>query len=174
MENNQVELSSSQLAEATELGLATHARWSDYKGHYPNKPDVHLRGKIGEVAVEQWAKNQGLAATSWFRDESRERDADLLIGDCRVEVKTWNGTGWKDWGRCVRPEQLSALERKADAILWCYITQSKETTVVTLAGWSKLADVKATPVTTTGPPGNRLTNHQLGQSELRDLSTLPV
>jgi hypothetical protein len=163
-----IRLTQSQLDDATELARATHAKWGARRGYYPNKFETHLKGKMGEVAVETWAVGLGRKVDSAFRDLTREREADIVIDGQRVEVKTWDFTGWQEWGRCVRPPQLPQLRAKADAVVWCYL----ENAVVTIVGWSTLKDIEQVEVTVTGPTYNRLENHQVPLDEVRDLGGL--
>ncbi|MGY1713084.1 hypothetical protein ACI78R_01365 [Geodermatophilus sp. SYSU D01106] len=169
-----IRLTPEQVEEAQEMGAKTFERWQRHRGHYRNLYGSHVRGKIGEIAVEEWAHRQGIAVVeSIFRDPSREREADLLLGSALVDVKTWDASGWPEWGRCVAPTQLPALRRKATLLVWCYVEEHRYVDV-TVAGWNTLDEIAATALRPTGPAGREVLNHQLPDSEVRPLDSLAV
>jgi hypothetical protein len=109
-----VELTAEQVVDAEHLAEATYQKWRAYRGNYPNRLATHRMGKLAEVAVEAWATGlHGPTVEPVFRDLDRDAEADVVIGDCRVEVKSWAAVNWETMGRCVRPNQLRYLEAKA-------------------------------------------------------------
>ncbi len=168
----EVRLTTEESAEARRLAEFTHARWKNTTGHYRNLPRSHLLGKLGEVAAEKWARDQGVDVEAVFRDLDREREADLIVGVLRVDVKTWTAAYWDNWGRCVAVSQLPRLRTKADAILWTTHDDTSGADVVTLRGWSTMVDVTASEVRETGPAYRTVVNHQLDPPDLREISTL--
>jgi hypothetical protein len=163
-----VSLDEEEVAEATRLADATYALFRNHPGYYRNLRGSHLRGKLGEMAVAKWATALGFEVKPLFRDITLTSREDVVIGNLRVEVKTWDHATWTDMGRCVTPGQLGSLRRKADAILWCSVDGSD----VTLHGWSTLDDVEAQPVTMTGPAHYPVANHQVPAVLLRPLEDL--
>ena len=85
-----IRLTEEQVADATELAVATFGRWQNAPGHYRNTLASHRKGKLGEVAVEVWGLRNGLHVEPWFRDPARERDADIGLSGLRLDVKTWD------------------------------------------------------------------------------------
>ena len=73
-------------------------------------------------------------------------------------------------GRCVRPNQVASLERKADGIVWCFVDERAQE--VTIAGWSTVAEVAILPIVLTGPEGRLLENHQMPLDAMRPLEEL--
>jgi hypothetical protein len=163
-----VTLSEEEVAEANRFGDATWDLFKGRPGYYRNLQASHRKGKLGEIAVEEWATGLGLAVEAVFRDISQTSREDLVIGRIRVEVKTWDEQWWEGMGRCVTPQQLPALRRKADAIIWCSVDGNK----VTLHGWSTLDDVEAQPVVLTGPAHHPVANHQVPTDRLRPFAEL--
>lgn len=167
-----VVLAPQQVADAQSLGEATFARWSGRRGHYRNLLGSHVRGKYGEVGVEEWARRNELSPfEAIFRDLEREREADVRIRFTLVDVKTWDAKGWEAWGRCVAPTQLPALRRKASLIVWCYVATGPSV-AVTIDGWNTLDEIAETAVRPTGPAGREVMNHQLAMSDVRPLASL--
>lgn len=174
-----VRLTREQVLEAHQLATETLAAWqrTGRAGHYPNKIETHFKGKLGELGVEQWSKDAGIWVESPFRDAARQRAHDVTVVDHHLEVKTWDFDGWEAWGRCIRPGQVPALRAKADAVVWCTVEGAREEpgtvdVLVRIAGWSTIEEIERTPVTTTGPQHNRLTNHQVAETAIRDPSDL--
>lgn len=85
-------------------------------------------------------------------------------------MKTWDIRYWERMGRCVRPNQVAALARKADGIVWCFVNEP--TQEVTIAGWSTVAEVARLPILLTGPGGRELENHQMAVDAMRSLEQL--
>jgi hypothetical protein len=165
-----ITLTEHQVADAAALAEATHERWQAAAGHYRNTVSSHRKGKLGEIAVEEWAAQNGLEAESFFRDPNMERYSDIQLGQQRFDVKTWDARYWEAMGRCVRPGQLSALRRKADGLVWCFVDESLDQVV--LAGWSTVEEVSNLPVVETGPSGRKLANHQVPLDGMRSMDDL--
>ena len=165
-----VNLTAEEVAEANRLGDATYEVFKGRPGYYRNLQASHRKGKLGEIAVEKWATSMGFEVDPVFRDIALTAREDMVISGVRVEVKTWDANTWDEMGRCVTPQQLPALRRKADAIVWCSVNGSE----VAIHGWSSLADVEARPVILTGPAHHPVANHQVPIDLLRSLDGLFV
>jgi hypothetical protein len=155
------------------MGLETYERWQGRAGHYRNLEKSHRLGKLGEVAVARWATEAGVQPIErMYEDGSREREADLLLGKVRVDVKTWSASTWPAWGRCVATAQLTALKRKADAIIWTFAEERGGQVRVTVVGWSTMQDIEAAPVKPTGPQHAPVINHQVEPDKIRSAGAL--
>ncbi len=165
-------LDQEQIDEASRLAEASHAEWKNAPGHYRNKPNTHRVGKLGEIGVEGWARAEPniTEVDSAFRDGARVREADLILDGVRIEVKTWSLSGWLEWGRCVAPQQVPAIRKKADGVVWCHWDETESRLAV--AGWSTLNEIADRPIIMTGPAGRTIANHQIPVEELRPLGTI--
>ncbi len=167
-------LSAAQVTEARAMGQETFERWKGRPGHYRNLLRSHVRGKFGEVAVEEWARREAVSPCEpLFRHPEREREADIRLRFTLADVKTWDASGWAAWGRCIAPTQVAALRRKATVIIWCHVAQRRDVEV-TIAGWNTLDEIVAASVRPTGPPHAPVMNHQVSEEDVRDLSDLLV
>ena len=137
-------------------------------------PESHLKGKLGEIAVEKWAMSHKLPTDSAFEVSDRDWEADLIINGTKVDVKTWAKTWWPELGRCLAVNQLPSICKKADVLVWCYVeNQFDESAQIEIAGWSTGPDIENAPIQDTGPAGKRkVRNHQLAIDDLRPLDTL--
>lgn len=163
-----VSLTDAEIAEARRLGDETFDVFKAHRRYYSNLGPSYRKRKLGEVAVERWAKTLGVEVEATFRDISLASREDLVVGGVRIEVKTWHHAKWPSMGRSVAPGQVRSLRGKADAIVWC----SLEGNDVTLHGWSTLDDVEAAPMTTTGPEHYPAATHQVPVESLRPLEQL--
>ena len=183
-----VTLSQEDIAWAVQRAQETLARWGKVYGHYNNKFNSHLKGRLGEVAVEKLIQQWELKHASHFRDADLDKWCDIelqktiSITPCRVDVKTWSEEHWQDLGRCIAVNQVPSLEKKADRIIWCVVekmeTPSPETVLalesidVDVVGWSTLAEVKGAPIKFTGHAWMRkVENHQLDVDALHPIGT---
>lgn len=108
----EVRLSSAEKHDASSLADETYALFRKRQGFYPNTLASHLKGKLGEVAVEKWLRASGVEVEAPFRDISQTRREDIRTGGIRLEVKTWDDKTWLTMGRCVRPPHSQASARK--------------------------------------------------------------
>lgn len=168
-----VQPSGHMLAEATRMSTDSFLKYQESNGHYNNTQHSHLIGKLGELAVECWFQDKcessdPLEVLEWqwanidsaFRFPHREHDYDISYQGTRYEVKTWSLVHWEKWGRCVAKNQMPALLRKADRIIWC--TYDHEKNLVELHGWNQPATLSSIPTKDTGPAnGRKVTNHQV-------------
>jgi hypothetical protein len=166
-----VELSEADYAEARGLADASMAKWGHVERvHYRTTLSGQLVGRMGEMAVFRWMEGQGGRPLACFRDADNDGLADVIEDEDYVEVKTWSEDTWVKWGRCVRPAQLPSLRRKANLIVWCFAWRLPNPAHrVTLAGWSRVEDIEALPITLTGPPEQQLANHQMPLDALRGM-----
>jgi hypothetical protein len=138
--------------------------------------DSHLVGSLGQVAVEQWAKESGIHEESLFRDPKRVAESDVVVrgrSDVRVEVKTWTLDFWSDLGRCVAVGQMAAVEKKADVIVWAILDDRGAIPVVVLRGWSTPKEVATTNPRPTGRGSmTKINNHQVEETALHEVAEL--
>lgn len=122
-----------------------------------------------------------------FRFPQRENLCDIQIQQahqmlCRIEVKTWSAEYWPDLGRCIALDQYATLQRKADCVIWGIVEKlashappylrARKQLVITLAGWSTLAEIKLAPLRATGHQEMRkVHNYQLDETALRPIET---
>jgi len=163
-----VSLTDAEIAEAHRLGDESFAAFRAHRRYYNNLRPSYRKRKLGEVAVERWARALGVEVEAPFRDISLASREDLVVGSVRVEVKTWHGARWQGMGRSVAPGQLRSLRDKADAIVWCSLDGNE----VTVHGWSTLDDVESAPLTATGPEHHAAATHQVPLESLRLLEQL--
>ena len=163
-----VSLTDAEIADARRLGDEAFDAFKAHRRYYNNLGPSYRKRKLGEVAVEKWAKTLGAEVEATFRDVSLAGREDLVVGGVRIEVKTWHQAIWPSKGRSVAPGQISSLRGKADAIVWC----SLEGSDVTLHGWSTPDDVEAAPMTATGTEHFPAVAHQLHVEDLRLLDQL--
>lgn len=178
-----VTLYSTDVAWALETARQSAGRWAAQPGHYTNALRSHFIGKLGELAAERTLLESGLRLDAHFRYPERESLCDMVVKlrgyrqITRIEVKTWSRVHWPDLGRCIAVEQLPALTKKADLVLWC-VTDAPDPdsdpapVEVEIAGWSTLDEVRAAPIRFTGTGAmRRVQNHQLDVNHLHPFST---
>jgi hypothetical protein len=163
-----VTLTDAEFGEARRLGDEAFDLYRMHRRYYNNLGPSYRKRKLGEIAVERWARSLGVAVESPFRDVSITTREDLVVGGVRVEVKTWHAPTWAEKGRSVAPGQLPALRERADAIVWC----SVEANAITLHGWSTMEDVEAAPIAMTGTAQHPATAHQVSVADLRPIESL--
>lgn len=164
---------------------ASIKKWSGQAGYYDNRINSHVKGRLGELAVEKYLLEKGCKLDSHFRFPDRENLSDLVIkikrytAIRRLEVKTWDAKYWPELGRCIAVEQYSDMKKKADVILWCVIDlkdveallKNPQEVTVSLAGWSKVEEIATAPVKDTGIGGMRkVKNYQLLETDLHSMS----
>ena len=185
MENksHEIELSVADIQWAADTARASFERWESQQGYYNNRLNSHLKGKLGEIAVEKFLLDQKLKLDSHFRFADRENLADLVVKIkgynkiARLEVKTWSLNYWQDLGRCIAVDQYTVIKKKADVIVWCLLDEKQildaSTPVkVILAGWSKIEEVVNAPIKLTGKDNMRkVNNYQLAETDLHDISS---
>jgi len=163
-----ISLTDAEVAEAHRLGDQAFDVFRADRRYYNNLGPSYRKRKLGEIAVERWARDLGVDVASPFRDVTLAGREDLVVAGVRVEVKTWHEGTWAGKGRSVAPGQIPGIREKADAIVWC----SVEGNDVTLHGWSTLDDVKAAPVAMTGTAQHPATTHQVAIDDLRPMGGL--
>lgn len=128
--------------EACQLAEGTYQTFRQRPGFYNNTLDSHNRGKIGEIACEQWLKHHGFGCHAAFRNVAETEDADIIIDSksrLRLEVKTWNEIFWGTMGRCIAVQQFSSLKAKADVVIWCITPDKIEVGMrVSIIGWNTI------------------------------------
>jgi hypothetical protein len=167
-----VELSIEETAMAKELADATYERHRHQSGQYRNLQRSHLVGKLGEVAVDKWLRQDGFATDPAYRDPERERDPDVLVNGRGIAVKSWRPDTWGEWGRCVTPGQMPGLQKKVLAIVWAVVDDERIPCQVEIAGWSTPDEVAAQEPQATGPAYRPVVNHQVTVEQLREPRTL--
>lgn len=163
-----VPLTEAEIAEAHHLGDLTFAEFRAHHRYPNNLGPSHRKRKLGEVAVEKWARSLGVAVESPFRDVRLAAREDLVVGGIRIEVMTWYAARWDALGRSITPGHVPVVRRKADAIVWCAL----DGTAVTLHGWSTPDDVERAPLCVAGPPHHPFEAHQVPAEALRPMATL--
>lgn len=177
----QVELDAADVRWAADAAHASIEKWSQRDGYYNNRLASHLTGKLGELAMEKYLLENRFKLDSHFRFAERENLCDIVVKVknysqvCRLEVKTWSASYWADLGRCIAVDQYPILKKKADLVIWCVLapvnmdqlTASPSPLVVSLAGWSTMAEISKAPIHATGSGGMRkVTNYQLEEKSL--------
>lgn len=179
-----IRLDPTDIAWARETARQSAQRWAAQPGHYTNALRSHFIGKLGEQAAERALLHCGLRLDAHFRHPQRESLCDIVVKRrgyreiTRLEVKTWSRAHWPELGRCIAVNQLPALQKKADVILWCVtdapgMDENSAPLAVEVVGWSTLDEVRAAPVKFTGTGAMRkVHNYQLDERSLRPFSTL--
>jgi hypothetical protein len=180
-------LGSTELDSAIKLGERTLEKHKNNRGKkYDNTLNSHVKGRLGEFALEKWLADHKIVATSHFQDDGSEGLCDIEVPAAkvfkRVEIKTWSKEFWKDWGRCIAVTQIGKIQTATDAILWCRVNLPKVTSVeqlrslgnveVEFVGYSTPSDAAAAPIRATGPFGRQVVNHQLEDTDLRPTEEL--
>lgn len=172
-----VDLNEGELRIAKALALETFEKFQGFPGFYNNTVDSHLKGKLGEIAVEKYLESlrSEVQIDSVFRDTTRDQECDLIAGRLRIEVKTWTRKYWSNLGRCIAAGQLPRLVAKADVIVWCV---SEIPTVsacqIEIVGWTRTDEIHLSPRRLTGPAGRRqVDNFQIDEAEIRPIDMLP-
>lgn len=183
---SQITLSAEHTQWAFDTAKASAKRWSTSEGYYTNQFSSHFKGKLGELAVEQFLFEQGFNIDTHFRFAERENLCDIVVKIkryekvCRLEVKTWDKKFWAELGRCIAVEQTPDLNKKADVVIWCTVAipnlkAPPASAMVDLAGWSYVSEIVKAPVKFTGGEKMRkIQNHQLMENELHGMHELPT
>jgi hypothetical protein len=172
-----IRIGNRDFARATSLAYQTYLRFQARSGYYNNTPNSHLRGKLGEIACQRWCEFNDIVNEALFEDPEQIGEADLVVrddADHRIEVKTWDETGWDQWGRCIAVPQLPKLRAKADCVLWCTSPKVLVAGIrVMLVGWNTVDDIAAAPRRWTGPAwGRQVDNYQLDSQTIRPMAAL--
>jgi hypothetical protein len=174
-----VDLEEAEIRTARALALETFEKFQNIPGFYNNTVDSHLKGKLGEIAVEKYLKNisseVNIEIDSAFRDSARDRECDIIVGPIRIEVKTWTRRFWPDLGRCIAAGQLPRLVAKADIVIWCVSeTPSDSGCQIEIVGWTPTDEIHLSPRRMTGPSGGRqVDNFQIDEVDIKRIETLP-
>ncbi|MCU0506238.1 MAG: hypothetical protein MUE82_10820 [Chloroflexi bacterium] len=163
-----IPLSDAEVAEAHHLAELTFAEFRAHHRYPNNLGPSHRKRKLGEIAVEKWARTLGVPVDAPFRDLRLAAREDLVVGGVRLEVMTWHVERWAALGRSVTPGHIPVVRRKADAIVWCALDGDR----VTLHGWSTPDDVERAPLAVAGPPHHPFETHQVPAADLRPMETL--
>jgi len=176
----QINLNTEEVNWAIDSAKDSIKKWSEQKGHYNNKLNSHLTGKLGELAVEKYLLENEYDIDSHFRFPDREKLCDIVvkikryIKICRLEIKTWSEKYWVELGRCIAIDQYADLKKKADLVLWCVIPtigigsiiKAPTEVTVKLVGWSRIDEIVNAPVKHTGIGDMRkIKNYQLAETE---------
>ncbi len=171
-----VTLDQADLEVAFQLANSTFERYKNLYGYYNNTPNSHLKGRLGELAVQKYLLGLGVALDPVFRDLTRDKECDIDVVGCRLEVKTWSAVHWLDLGRCIAARQLPALSAKADAIVWC--TTSFDGGVeaeIQIEGFSFVDSISSAPRLFTGTElGRKVDNFQVENHRIREIRELPI
>jgi len=162
-----VTINSDMFSQAEGLAETTLSRFAGRRGHYPNKRNSHLRGKLGEIGFAAWLQSHDIEFEPAFLDVGRLSECDVIVKgrvEHRCEIKTWDETGWDQWGRCVAVAQIGKLKREADLIVWCTTPKQMAANIqMNILGWSTIEDVENAEKRVTGPAHNQIHNYQLDQ-----------
>ena len=183
----QITVDRTEVEWAIEVARRSIAKWVDHEGYYTNRIESHLKGKLGELAVEKYLLEAGHAIDSHFRFADREKLSDIVVKIrkyaqvCRLEVKTWSRNYWAELGRCIAVEQYPDLKKKADLIVWCVLDAVNVADLLTtpahvtiaLTGWSRIGEIASAPVKDTGTGKMRkVKNYQFAESDLHPIQEL--
>jgi hypothetical protein len=123
-------------AEAAVLARRESARFARSHGVYgTNTENLHLTGKLGEVAVYNWAKELGVLSKPTFRYSTLTRGSDVTAGGVPIEVKSYRAAVWNRLGGCVSAYQVERLLRKAAVIVFCKVPDDRLPAEVEIVGW---------------------------------------
>lgn len=114
-----ITLARPHIEDAIALGSASLARFANVGGRYNNYFNSHVKGRLGEIAMDAFFRDAGYKTKPLYRTDDTVCDL-LVLGDVpypRLEVKTWSSDHWGDLGRCIQVGQLPKIERVADAIV---------------------------------------------------------
>jgi hypothetical protein len=172
-------LTRKEIDEAIDYANETYERWKSFRGHYPNKYNSHVKGKMGEIAVEKILVERQINFVSHFRRSKAQGLCDIELDSTqpspRLDVKIWSLDHWLEQGRCVTPGQLPKLQKLADALVWTIvdlpdIKKSSDLDHLTEMGvevavWSTVSDVASTSIRPTG--WRNIPNHQVEIDSMR-------
>ncbi len=183
-ENIQFSLSVDDVKWAIAVSQTSVEKWSEHKGHYNNRINSHLKGKLGEITVEKYLLGKKFKLDSHFRFSEREHLCDIVIKVrkytkvYRLEIKTWSAGYWQELGRCIAVDQYPSLKKKADLIIWCVVNSANvdellkkpESILVSLVGWSKIDDITNASIKETGTGEMRkVKNYQLAEKDIHSI-----
>lgn len=172
-----VHLKVDQVQDARHLAQRTYERYQSVRGHYTNSLDSHFKGKLGEIALEQFlAANSDEKFDSLFRDPNFEYECDIKFQGFRIEVKTWTRRFWDEFGRCVAVAQYEKLRQKADLVVWCISeTPTDYGCEVEIFGWNEIEEIPTAVRHLTGKSDWRqVENYQFRPDQIHDIATLPM
>ncbi len=115
----EIELPIADVQWAADVARSSFVRWESQQGYYNNRLNSHFKGKLGEIAVENFLLDQKLKLDSHFRFADREKLADIVVKIkgykkvIRLEVKTWSSNYWLDLGRCVAVDQYPRYKKES-------------------------------------------------------------
>ena len=166
----EITLTASQVVDAKSLAKATYEKYASLPGYYNTRPDSHLKGKLGELAVEAALMDAHMTIDSAFRDPERDRDSDIIVQSVRLEVKTWSDSYWDSMGRCIAVGQLPTLKRKADFVVWCSTSyKDEEEATIKIYGLTPVDRIEFEPRRVTGPAfGRQVDNYQVEPTSISD------
>ena len=158
---------------ASLLAEKTFQQFKNVRGHYRNTANSHLVGHLGEFAAFIWFRDNGFEPVANFSDPTKDKECDILTNIGRIEVKTWNDKFWDEWGRSVSVSQYASINKKADFIFWCSVTDiDSQTPAVKFRGWCEVGVVEGLTPKMTGIVGRQVNNYQLDPSQLAPVETM--
>lgn len=138
--------------------------------HYPNTPESHLVGKMGEIAAAKLYYMAGVDIRPMFKF-NRFDTPDIIVNDVGVEVKCWSLHNFARLGRAVTVGQYPKLKERSFIVIWAAVL---DTHSVDLCGWNYISDLsRYTPKPYTQPGGKVVENYQVPMPEMRRISQLP-
>jgi hypothetical protein len=183
-ENIQFSLPVDDVKWAIAVSQNSVEKWSERKGYYNNRLNSHLKGKLGELAVEKYLLGKKFKLDSHFRFSERENLCDIVIKVrkytkiYRLEIKTWSANYWQELGRCIAVDQYPILKKKADFIIWCVVNSTAvaellkkpQSVLISLVGWSKINEIPNAPIKDTGTGEMRkVKNYQLAEEDIHPI-----
>lgn len=170
----QVQFTSKDREDCLSLAAQTHSRYAPKRGYYRNLLSSHVLGRAGEFAVAHLTSLTNESVERLFLNLENDAQADIALGNLRLDVKTWNDKYWQDWGRCISVKQFPHLRSKATHIVWCTSDASDSNSIwtVTIRGWNTIEDIESLPKKWTGPAGKQVYNFQCSESDIRPIEEL--
>lgn len=141
---------------------------------YPNHPQGHFVGRLGEVACYKWLKSEGLTPQPNFMLEKNDvADITLFRTGLRIEVKSWRVSDYSDLGRAVSLKQLSAMMSRCDVLMWCAVGVREyklyPEVIVQIAGWSYMDDFQNAQGVKVGSSESA----QIGRKDVKGMGIFP-
>ena len=138
-----------------------------------NSVERHYSGKIGEYGAHYLFGRVGVVIgreiqmDAVFMDDARDSECDLIVGDLRIEIKTWRPADYEHYGPCIAERQAVKLAKKCDVVV--YGTYSHATNEFCLRGWNYVSDVDGIAPVLTGRPGKQVLNRIMQPRTITEL-----
>lgn len=127
-----INLTEIQIQEAQDVALMRENYWKEKGFGKQNWGPNQLSGALGEIALRDWFREQGLEVDAAFKDMSRQIEADLYI---LVEGERWGidvkTADQKRNSHRLAETQVINLKNKADIVVWCNETHCDDFDVET-------------------------------------------